>query len=111
MVGAAAGAQLLALTPRQEMSAGISPAVLETLPTMEGKNFEFAQTELRARVGETVALRLENSDPEAHSFDVDKLNVHTPIPVGETGVALFKPTEPGVCQGRFIFGSPAEEPW
>lgn len=96
VAGAALGAQLLALMPQQEVAAGISPAVLETLPVMESKDFEFAQTELRVRVGETVALRLENSDPEAHSFDIDELNVHAPMPVGETGVALFKPTEPGV---------------
>jgi plastocyanin len=76
-------------------SAGVSPEVLATFPTLTGKNFEFDQKEIRVKVGETVALRLENTDPEAHFLDIDELNVHAPIPVGQTGVALFKPTEPG----------------
>jgi len=96
VAGAAVGAQLLALAPKHEVAAGISPAVLDALPTIEGKDFAFATPEIHARVGETVALRLENADPEAHSFDIDELDVHAPMPVGETGVALFKPTEPGV---------------
>jgi plastocyanin len=95
LVGAAVGAQLLALLPRPEVAAGVSPEVLASLPGVTGANFEFAEQEIRVRAGETVALRLQNSDPEYHQFDIDELNVHAPMPVGETGLALFRPTEPG----------------
>jgi plastocyanin len=40
-------------------------------------------------------LRLENTDPVTHSFDVDELNVHVVMPHGQTALAVFKPTEPG----------------
>lgn len=96
VAGAALGAQGLALLPQPQVASGISLEVLASLPVIAGKDFEFDQKELRVRVGETVALRLENSDPERHSFDIDELNIHAPMPVGETGVALFKPTKPGV---------------
>ncbi len=45
--------------------------------------------------GETVALRLENNDAGAHSFDIDELNVHAPMPAGKIALALFTPTTPG----------------
>jgi plastocyanin len=95
VAGAVLGAELLALVPRPAPSAGVSAEVLAELPALAGRNFEFDQAEIRAKVGETVALRLENNDPEAHFFDIDELNVHAPMPVGQTGVALFKPTHPG----------------
>lgn len=95
LVGGVLGATLLGLQPQPAPSAGVSPDVLQTLPGLTGKNFEFDQTEIRVKVGETVALRLENADPEAHSLDIDELNVHAPIPVAQTGVAIFKPTKPG----------------
>jgi plastocyanin len=47
------------------------------------------------RAGELVALRLENADQAPHSFDVDELGVHAPIPVGQSGVAIFRPSAPG----------------
>jgi plastocyanin len=86
---------LISLQPKPAPSAGISPDVLQTLPALAGKNFEFDQREIRVKAGETVALRLENSDPAGHMFDIDELNVHAPIPVGQVGVAVFKPTKPG----------------
>lgn len=99
IAGLISGAELSALAPRPALSAGVSPEVLAGLPSLSGRDFAFSQTEIRARVGETVALRLENSDPEAHSFDIDALNVHAPIRVGQTGLALFKPSTPG----KYIF--------
>ncbi|HMQ35620.1 MAG TPA: cupredoxin domain-containing protein [Chloroflexaceae bacterium] len=95
VLGAAIGAQLLGLLPRPDVAAGVSPEVLATLPAVTTVGFEFDQPEIRVRAGETVALRLENADPEPHSFDIDELGVHAPMPVGETGLALFQPTEPG----------------
>lgn len=95
LAGAVLGANLISLQPKPAPSAGVSPDVLQALPGLVGKNFEFDQREIRVKAGETVALRLQNSDPEGHMFDIDELNVHAPIPVGQTGLAVFKPTQPG----------------
>ena len=29
------------------------------------------------------------------SFDIDEFNVHAPMPVNKSGLAIFKPAEPG----------------
>jgi plastocyanin len=65
------------------------------MPVLKTENFAFAQTELKVKAGETVALRLENSDGETHFFDVDEFNIHAPVLPGEEGLALFKPTQAG----------------
>jgi plastocyanin len=94
IAGACAGAIAVGAIP-QATTAGVSPAVLASLPSLRAKGFAFEETVLHAKVGETVALRLENADPASHMFDVDELGVHAPIPVGQSGLALFKPTQPG----------------
>lgn len=95
LAGAVLGASLISFQPKPAPSAGVSPDVLQSLPGLVGKNFDFDQHEIRVKAGETVALRLQNADPEGHMFDIDELNVHAPIPVGQTGLAIFKPTKPG----------------
>ena len=47
------------------------------------------------RTGERVALRLENADGVAHSFDVDEFDVHVPMPGRATALALFTAGRPG----------------
>lgn len=96
VVGAVGGAEALARSPRPAPAASVSSPMLAALPVLTGQNFEFAQTEIRVRAGEMVALRLENLDPEYHQFDIDEFEIHAPMPVGQTGLALFRPTEPGV---------------
>lgn len=95
LAGVAVGAILVALTAQSSVTAGVSPSTLQGLPGLTAANFTFDQPELHARVGETVALRLENSDSEGHSFDIDELDVHALIPSGQSSLALFKPTAPG----------------
>jgi plastocyanin len=96
VVGLVVGALLVAAIPQPGSAAGISPEALAELPALTTQNFAFGQKEIRAKVGETVALRLENAvDPETHYFELDEFNVHAPIPPGETSLALFKPTKPG----------------
>jgi plastocyanin len=95
VAGLMVGAILISMAPRADVTNGISPEVLGQLPALTAKGFEFEQAEIRVKAGETVALRLENGDPEIHFFDVDELNVHAPIPAGKQGLALFKPTTPG----------------
>ena len=73
----------------------MSPETLASLPALTAANFTFSQPEIRVKVGETVALRLENADSEGHSFDIDEFAVHALMPSGEASLALFKPTQPG----------------
>jgi plastocyanin len=96
VAGLVLGAILIGLVPHADATTGVSPEVLGQLPALSAKHFEFDQAEIRVKTNETVALRLENGDPEGHFFDVDELNVHAPIPAGKQGLALFKPTKPGV---------------
>jgi plastocyanin len=95
LAGLVVGAILIGMAPRADATSGVSPEVLAQLPALVAKDFAFGQREIRVKAGETVALRLENGDPEGHFFDVDELNVHAPIPAGKQGLALFKPTKPG----------------
>lgn len=95
ITGIVTGAYLSTLVPRPATSAGVSREMLATLPGLSAHNFAFSQAEVRVKLGETVALRLENGDSANHSFDIDELNVHAPIPTGQTSLALFKPTKPG----------------
>jgi plastocyanin len=95
VAGLVVGAVAISFVPQPDATTGISPEVLGQLPAVTAKNFEFTQTEIHVKAGETVALRLENGDSEGHFFEVDALNVHAPIPAGKQGLALFRPTAPG----------------
>jgi plastocyanin len=94
LTGLCLGAILVAAIPR-EAGTGVSAAVLAGLPAMITPDFRFEQTELRAKVGDMVALRLDNTHTAPHSFDVDELNVHVPAAPGAQGLILFMPTTPG----------------
>lgn len=95
-VGVCLGAIVVAAVPRPTAAAGVSEEMLRSLPALTTRDFRFDQTEIRVRVGETVALRLENPDPAPHSFDVDELNVHAPMPAGQTSLALLRVDRPGI---------------
>ncbi|HEY3227801.1 MAG TPA: cupredoxin domain-containing protein [Roseiflexaceae bacterium] len=98
LIGMAAfvlGASLVATIPPSDATAGVSAEALGQLPALVSGRNMFDRAELRAKVGEIVALRLENSDTEGHYFDIDELNVHVPMPSGKPALTLFKPTTPG----------------
>ena len=75
-------------TGQRQLAGGMIPPI--TTP-----DFKLDQTQLTAKVGETVALRFENTHNAPHSFDVDELNVHVPAAPGQQSLILFKPTKPG----------------
>jgi uncharacterized cupredoxin-like copper-binding protein len=89
------GASLVATIPPSDASAGVSTEALGQLPALVSGRNTFDHTELRARVGETMALRLENSDTQLHYFDIDAFEVHVPMPSGTPALALFTPSAPG----------------
>jgi plastocyanin len=96
LAGLCLGAILATLPPpAQAQEGGVSPATLSTLPAITAVGRAFDHTELRARVGETVALRLENRDNQGHSFDIDEFDVHVAMLPGKHSLALFKPSRVG----------------
>lgn len=78
-----------------DLTAGVSPDTLARLPSVRASLLRFDRAEIRAKVGETVTLRLDNRDSGVHSFDIDELNVHAPMPVSQSGLAMFTPARPG----------------
>jgi plastocyanin len=89
------GASLVATIPPSDATAGVNAEALAQLPALVSGRNTFDRAELRARVGETVALRLENTDTQLHYFDIDAFDVHIPMPSGKPALALFTPTTPG----------------
>jgi plastocyanin len=89
------GTIVTATIPREGSNIGINEETLSALPQLSSPGLHFDQPELRAKVGEVVALRLENPDDEAHSLDIDEFNVHVPMPMDQSTVAMFKPTRAG----------------
>jgi plastocyanin len=89
------GASLVAAIPQSGATAGVSAEALAQLPALMSARDTFDRAELRTKVGETVALRLENSDTETHYFDIDAFDVHVPMPAGRPALALFTPTAAG----------------
>lgn len=88
LVGAAAAASIPRASGPQ-----VDPAVLAQLPAVPLT--AFGGGEIRVRAGELTALRLENTDGAAHSFDVDELNLHVAMPGGSNSLALFRAATPG----------------
>jgi plastocyanin len=76
-------------------SDSISANTLASLPELRTSNFAFDTTELHVVAGQTVALRLVNTDNTTHTFTIDELGVDVPILPGDGNVAVFRPTQPG----------------
>lgn len=93
--GVSLGAILVAALAASSAASGVSAEALAQLPELATLPNAFDTRELHSRVGETVALRLANRDTTAHSFDIDELQVHTPLAAGASGLALFRPSAPG----------------
>ena len=84
------GAILAAAIAQAGANVGVSPETLASLPAVTAVDYRFGQSELRAKVGETVALRLDNQDASGHSFDIDEYDLHVSMPPGQDALALFK---------------------
>jgi nitrite reductase (NO-forming) len=95
LTGLCLGALLVASLAVGTSTGGVSAETLAKLPALATLPNAFDRTELRAKAGETVALRLENQDTQSHGFDIDELNIHTLLPAGATSLALFTPSTPG----------------
>lgn len=89
------GAILVAAIPQPVQNAAVSAAALNSLPALTTANYQFEPREIKTKVGETVSLRLHNSDTAVHSFDIDALNVHVRMSGGKDTLATFTPTTAG----------------
>lgn len=89
------GAIVVAALPQPLAAVQMQQDVLATLPSMLSVDFKFAPTELRVKAGHTIVVRLDNADAGPHSFDVDELNVHAPMPGNASSLAIFAATTPG----------------
>lgn len=89
------GAVAVSAIPEEGSVAGINEAALADLPEITTIDFAFDRSTFYVTEGETVAIRLHNKDTSAHTFDIDELDVHAPMPSGESSLAFFRPTEPG----------------
>lgn len=88
------GAIAVAAIPQQTGPA-VSQEILAELPAVVTPGFSFQMPDITVRAGEMVALRLDNTHSAPHSFDIDELDVHVPMPAGGSSMALFRATEPG----------------
>lgn len=87
------GAVMVAAIPRPDGGA-VSPAVLAGLPAVTVADFNDGV--IRVKAGQLAALRLTNGDGVGHSFDIDALDVHVPMPARAESLALFTaPAAPG----------------
>lgn len=95
-IGAAAiGAIMVAALPQQERGIAVDPQTLARLPALATEDYKFTSQEIRVKAGQRVALRLDNADDGPHSFDIDELNVHTPMASKSTSLAIFDAGKPG----------------
>ncbi len=92
--GVILGGSVVAARPHNDALL-LSPDELAVLPTVTTRAFAFDRPEIQARVGEPVALRLQNDDSVAHRFDLDAFNVHVSMFRDEQSVAFFVPTHVG----------------
>jgi plastocyanin len=93
LVGVVVGALLVASVAKSGTGAGVSPETLAGLPPVTIESFKNGT--IRVKAGDTVAFRLQNTDPVTHQFDVDELGIHAPMPPNQDSLALFKATAPG----------------
>jgi plastocyanin len=105
LAGLCLGAILVGAIPRTDDAAGVSPEALVALPAVRAANLRFDRPELRVRSGEVVALRLENRDNIAHSFEIDEFKVHVPISPDKPSLAVFTPDTLGTY--TFYCGLPS----
>jgi len=84
LAGASAGAE-----------SSVSSQTLATLPSFTTQHSQFAPAALDAKVGQPVALRLDNLDDTPHTFTIQELSVDIYMPAGKSALGLFTPTKAG----------------
>lgn len=74
---------------------GGATAVSPTTITVTTQNMQFGQSTLRIQAGEPVNFLLANKDFYGHSFDIDALDWHVPMPANDEVAIDFTAVPPG----------------
>ncbi len=93
MAALSMGAILVAAIPQHTSAVGVSPDIRTTVPTITLNDFSGGT--VRVKSGEVVAVQLDALGVAGHTFDVDALNIHMPMPGNEVGLAVFTAPQPG----------------
>ena len=107
VVGLVLGASVTSVFAATSVAAG--PALAEpptTSATLLAKDTAFAG-HLEATPGQVLGILVTNADPYAHSFDVDALGIHVPLPPSTTTFVAVKPAAGGPLQ--FYCGVPGHK--
>ena len=99
VAGLVAGACLTSVLAASSTSAG---TVLSEPPaataSVIAQNTKFLETPLAAKSGAVLGIFVTNKDGYPHSFDVDALGIHVPLPPASTTFIAVKPATAGVLQ-------------
>ncbi len=86
------GTVMLAYAVNQVPTAGATLAgPSDEVMRLSAGTMKFQPANLALPAGKATAIFITNTDTLAHSFDIDVLNVHVPVPAGTTVVAMVKP--------------------
>jgi uncharacterized cupredoxin-like copper-binding protein len=83
----------LAASATSAGSAGTEPPA--TTATVTAQDTRFLETSLQAKSGQVLGVYVTNKDSYAHTFDIDSLDIHVPVPPLSTTFVAVKPTSAG----------------
>lgn len=93
VAGLVVGACLTSLVAASSANVG---TVLTEPPTatasLVARNTRFVDTALLAKSGQVTGIFVTNTDSYGHSFDIDALGIHAPLPAASTTFIAVKPT-------------------
>ena len=99
VAGLVAGACVTSIVAASSPPAGV---VLDQPPAstvvLTAQDTKFLETGLEATSGDVLGVFVTNRDSFGHSFDVDALGIHVPLPAGSTTFVAVKPTSAGELQ-------------
>lgn len=99
LAGLVAGACLTSVAAASSAPVGVAlsepPA---STVALTAQNTKFLETGLEATSGDVVGVFVTNKDGFAHSFDIDALGIHVPLPASSTTFVAVKPTSAGELQ-------------
>lgn len=78
-------------------TSGGGAAAGEVGPTsvVEIRDVKFVQDSIDAKTGETLGVVVVNHDSFAHSFDIDSLGIHVPVPANSSTLVAVTPKQAG----------------
>ena len=102
LVGAAATSILAGAAASNSSASSAGVGEVAAAPTTTGvlivDNFRFADSRIEMKPGDVLGLLITNNDETAHSFDVDSLDLHVPLPPNATTAVAIQPTDPGTFE-------------